>query len=267
VPDGLANPVELPGTGYLSDPDLLFDPDDGRLWMYYRQVVGVANDILLTRSADGTHWTGPERVLRAPSHEIVSPAVIRGSPAAPWTMFSVNSGPDGCTARGTVVERRTSDDGVRWSPPVATDLAIRGEVPWHLDVQWIPSRSEYWAVTNTYPSGGSCTTDALRLAHSPDGLHWTTFPSPVLRSGASDGFRDVVYRSTFVVDEAGETVTFWFSGASYATGRYVWQTATETRRVADLLTAVETPVAEVRTARPALPPPEPSDMPARPRGD
>ena len=263
VPEGLANPVALPGTGYLSDPDLVFDPDENRLRMYYRQVLGGTNDILLTRSDDGIHWSAPEHVVGAPSHRIVSPAVVRGSPAAPWTMFSVNSGPEGCTARSTVVERRTSEDGVRWSAPVATDLDLPGHVPWHLDVQWIPARGEYWALTNTYPAGGTCTTDALRLARSPDGLRWTVFPSPVLASGASDAFRDVVYRSTFVVDEAAETVTFWFSGASYATGKYVWQAATETRRVADLLRTVEAPRAEARlAARPGLPPPEAADMPA-----
>ena len=40
VPAGLGNPVVLPGSGYLSDPDVLFDAVDGRLWMYYRQVIG-----------------------------------------------------------------------------------------------------------------------------------------------------------------------------------------------------------------------------------
>ena len=156
--------------------------------------------ILLSQSEDGIGWSAPEEVLRARSHEIVSPAVVRGSPVAPWAMFSVNSGPDGCTAHGTTVELRTSDDGRHWSAPVATDLAEPGQVAWHIDVQWIPARGEYWALYNTYPAGGTCTTDALRFARSPDGLHWTTARSPVLRRGVSDAFRDVVYRSTFVVD-------------------------------------------------------------------
>ena len=267
TPEGLANPVVQPSQGYLSDPDVVFEPEDGRLWMYYRQVVGDANVVLLSRSDDGVRWSASEEVLRAPSHEIVSPAVVRGSPAAPWTMFSVNSGADGCVARGTVVERRTSDDGERWSAPVATDLAEPGQVPWHIDVQWIPSRGEYWALYNTYPSGGSCTTDALRLARSVDGLHWRSFPSPVLRSGVSDAFRDVVYRSTFVVDEGGEHVTFWFSGASYATGDYVWRAATGTRRVEDLLRDVAQPAAERFVVQADLPPPEPADMPVGERGD
>ena len=82
----------------------------------------------------------------------------------------------------------------------------------------------------------------------------------------SDAFRDVVYRSSFAVDAASEYVTFWFSGASYATGNYVWRAATETRRVADVLAGVAQPVsAELLAAPSDLPPPEPADMPARRR--
>jgi hypothetical protein len=134
-----------------------------------------------------------------------------------------------------------------------------------MDVQWIPARGEYWALYNTYASGGTCTTDALRLARSPDGLRWVTSPSPVLRRGVSDAFRDVVYRSSFVVDAGAEYVTFWFSGASYATGQYVWRAATETRRVADVLGAVAQPATELLTVPSRLPPPEPADMPVRRR--
>ena len=136
---------------------------------------------------------------------------------------------------------------------------------WHIDVQWIPARGEYWALYNTYPEGGTCTTDALRFARSPDGLHWTTSPSPVLRRGVSDAFRDVVYRSTFAVDPEGAYVTFWFSGASYATGKYVWRAATETRRVTDLLESVGQPAVELFATHADLPPPEPADMPVRRR--
>jgi hypothetical protein len=89
----------------------------------------------------------------------------------------------------------------------------------------------------------------------------------VLRSGVSDAFRDVVYRSTFVVDEAGVTVTFWFSGASYATGDYVWRAATETRRVADVLDDAARSATGLLRARPALPPPEEADMPVARRRD
>jgi hypothetical protein len=264
VPEGLSNPVVRPGAGYLSDPDVLFEAANQRLWMYYRQVVGARNVIHLSRSGDGVHWSAPQEVVSAPSHELVSPAVVHGAAGAAWTMWSVNSGPAGCSAARTVVERRTSEDGERWGPAQTTDLAQPGQVVWHIDVQWIPARSEYWALYNTFPTGGTCTTDALHLARSPDGVQWTSYPSAVLRTGAIEAFRHIVYRSTFAVDPRGERVTFWFSGANYEGGRYVWRAATESRRTADLLAGLEQPERAILSTRIHLPPPEPADMPVAP---
>jgi len=263
VPDGATNPIELPTSGYLSDPDILFDPAALRLWMYYRQVIGGRNVVHLRRSDDGIHWSSALQVVSTASHEIVSPTVVRGAPHAAWAMWSVNSGPAGCTASRTVVERRTSLDGEQWSAPLVTDLAQPGQVVWHIDVQWIPARQEYWALYNTYPAGGTCVTNALYLARSVDGMRWTTYPSPLLSRGATVEFRDIVYRSTFAVDPAAQVVQFWFSGASYNGGGYTWRAATELRRVTDVLGQVEQlrGPEEIVPRALDLPPPEPADMP------
>ncbi len=264
IPPAAANPVVLPREGYLSDPDVVYDPEDRQLRLYYRQVRDGQNLVLLARSADGVRWSAPTQLLAAPSHAIVSPAVVRASPGAAWTMWAVNSGPAGCTARQTTVDRRTSTDGIAWGAATPTDLAQSGQVVWHLDVQWVAARKEYWAVYNTYPVGRTCVTTALYLARSADGVHWTPAPSPVLSRGASDAFRDVVYRSTFSVDPAGVSVTFWFSGARFDGGTYQWRAATESWRVSDLLAATaaeRAPLAD--EAGPLdLPPPEPADMPS-----
>ena len=264
-PSGLINPVVRPAGGYLSDPDLVFDAARQRLWLYYRQVVGGKNVVLLTRSDNGVTWDAPVEIVSAPSHQIISPAVVRGAPGAPWLMWAVNSGASGCLAASTSVERRTSTDGVHWSAATATDLAQPGQVIWHLDVQWIPAWDEYWAIYNTYREGGTCVTGALYLARSADGIHWTSYPAPVLARGVTAAFRDVIYRSTFAVDGDGESVAFWFSGARYEGGAYEWRAATQVRRVVDLLTAVEQPPLEqIPDAAPNLPPPEMADMPAQP---
>ncbi|HEY7027871.1 MAG TPA: hypothetical protein VH438_09715 [Gemmatimonadales bacterium] len=264
VPVGATNPIELPTSGYLSDPDIVFDPEAVQLWLYYRQVIGGRNVVHLRRSDDGIHWSSPSQVVSTPSHEIVSPTVVHGAPHAAWAMWSINSGPAGCTASRTVVERRTSVDGEHWSAPLVTDLAQPGQLVWHIDVQWIPARHEYWALYNTYPAGGTCVTDALYLARSVDGMRWTTYPSPLLSRGATDEFRDIVYRSTFAVDPTADAVQFWFSGASYNGGGYTWRAATEFRRVTDVLTQVQQPrnVKEIVPRGIDLPPPEPADMPA-----
>src|SRR4051794_18672750 len=87
---GAANPIAHPSAGYLSDPDILYDPSARELRLYYRQA-DRDNVILLTRSADGVQWSAPVEVLRRPSHEVVSPAVVRRGPTE-WLMWSVNSG-------------------------------------------------------------------------------------------------------------------------------------------------------------------------------
>ena len=119
VPAGLTNPAFLPRTGYLSDPDVLFDAVEGRLWMYYRQVVGDAerDPAVPERGRRRVERAGGDPAGPQPRDRVAGGR--RGSPVAPWTMFSVNSGPDGCTAHATTVELRTSDDGRHWSAPVA----------------------------------------------------------------------------------------------------------------------------------------------------
>ena len=115
-----------------------------------------------------------------------------------------------------------------WPGPIPgkTTLSDPDGSPWHIDVEWIPSRNEFWAV---YPvkQSGSCTTDRLRFATSADGVHWTSYPSPLLARGASDGLRDVVYRSTIDFDAATGVVSVWYSGAKYENGGYSWHLAWE----------------------------------------
>src|SRR4051812_43260793 len=38
APAGLTNPVVRPAGGYLSDPDIVYEPQRRELWMYYREV-------------------------------------------------------------------------------------------------------------------------------------------------------------------------------------------------------------------------------------
>lgn len=224
VPPGIANPLVRPGSGaYLSDPDIVYDPLANELRLYYREVTG-ANEVWLIRSSDGRHWSAPQLVARAPNHEIVSPTVVRRGPLD-WLMWSVNSGAVGCGASSTTVELRRSTDGLAWSAPQTVSLVQAGGSPWHIDVEWIPSRNEFWAL---YPAKrpGGCTTAAVYLATSPDGVHWQTHPGPVLARGAIDALADVVYRSTFEYDPATDEVTIWYSGAKYD-GTYVWRAALE----------------------------------------
>jgi hypothetical protein len=250
VPAGLTNPVVKPNGGYLSDPDVIYDADHAELWMYYREVRD-GNIVKLVRSADGVRWSAPTTVVSGPSHVIVSPTVVRRS-RVDWLMWAVDANV-GCTASSTKVVLRRSTNGVDWSAAQPVTLDQVGFSVWHIDVQWIPSRSEYWALYNV-KTAGSCTTMALYLATSRDGVSWTTYPTPVLAAGAARVFDDVVYRSSFEYDPAPDAITFWYSGARYDNG-WIWSAAVQRRGrqgVFDQIARPSAPMAMTRS-RPGVP--------------
>lgn len=148
-------------------------------------------------------------------------------------MWTVNSGPAGCTASSTTVELRRSTDGIEWSAPTPATLAQAGVFAWHIEVQWIPSLREYWAMFNGKVAG-SCTTDALYFATSSDGLAWKTYPSPIVRRGALPELEDIVYRASFAYDAQRDLISIVHSGARYASRGYEWRAAFERRRRDDL---------------------------------
>jgi hypothetical protein len=245
VPRGATNPVLSTSHGYLSDPDLVYDPLTRELLLYYREVSD-RNVILRVQTRDGVRWTTPVIVTQGPNHTILSPTVVRIGPTD-WRMWAVN-GNTGCTGSTTVVEERRSSDGVVWSAARVVQLDQPGFWPWHIEVQWIPSRAEYWALYNV-KTAGSCTTPALYLATSRDGLSWTTYPSPVLDRGVIPELEDVVYRSTFEYDAVTDRITFWFSGARYEGGRYVWRSIVQPRTRADVFAAIARPYTSMAYAR------------------
>jgi hypothetical protein len=249
VPDKVTNPIESPHDGYLSDPDAVYVPERNELWLYFRQVTN-ENTIRLTTSRDGVAWTTPVDVTLAPNHEIISPSVVRRAPND-WLMWAVN-GNVGCTGSSAAVELRRSINGVDWSVPGTVALTQPGFSPWHIDVEWIASRNEFWALYNV-KTAGSCTTSAVYLATSTDGVHWTTFPSPVLARGAIDALRDVVYRSSFAYDPSSDAVTIWYSGARFDGSNYSWHSAVQRRLRVDLFNTIAAPPKAALAAPVALP--------------
>jgi hypothetical protein len=224
VPSGVINPLVRPSTGYLSDPDGLFNPETGEVWLYYRAVTS-ANEIYLIRGSGPASWSRPMLVASGVNHTIVSPTVVRRGDGD-WLMWSVNSGTRGCTSDATSVELRRSSDGIHWSSPMETDLQEDNAFAWHIDVEWIPSREEFWATYNI-KIAGSCTTAALHFATSVDGIHWLKSPGAVLTRGTVPAFADIVYRASLLYDATSDKVTLWYSGARFEDGNYIWKIATE----------------------------------------
>ena len=242
VPTGVQNPLVRPDSGYLSDPDMVFDADAALLSLYYRKVTD-ENEIWLMRSADGVTWSTPVLTVHAPNHAIVSPTVVRRGPGE-WLMWSVNAGVDGCTSASTSIELRRSSDGVAWSAPAPVALSDPAGFAWHIDVEWIASRNEYWALYPIKPAG-NCATSALRLATSADGMTWRTYPSPVLPRGAFSPFYDIVYRGSLDHEPTDDGATMWYSGARLVDTSFEWSLAWERISDSALFARVNAPSAAI----------------------
>jgi hypothetical protein len=179
---------------------------------------------------------------------MVSPSIVR-APDGRWRMYEVDAGRDGCSARSTQVVLRHSADGVAWGTASAAAFVQPGYQPWHLDVQYVAARGEYWALVAAYVSGRGCTTTSLFLATSPDGLAWTTYRTPVLAPHEFSQFSSAVYRSTFVYAPGGD-ITIWYSGARVVTAAskkkpamFAWSAAMSRTTADALLTRVSSSAA------------------------
>jgi hypothetical protein len=223
VPSGLTNPVAKTSRGYLSDPELAYDPSSDELRLYYREVVETrsghqkprhrADVVYLTRSSDGVRWSPPQEIMSDAGRFVVSPTVARRAEGE-WKMWSVDAGRAGCKAHETRVVMRASADGISWSEARGISLSQPGFLPWHLDVQYVPQLNAYWALVAAYPRGSACTGSSLFLATSSDGVQWTTYASPLLARGVLPQFSTNVYRSTFAFDADGKSLTLWITGAT-----------------------------------------------------
>ena len=241
VPTGVRNPLAQPGSlgGYLSDPDMLFDPDRDQLRMYYRQTTTSSDVLYMMTSQDGVQWSAPVRVFTGERYGLISPAIVRES-ASSWRMWSVYAVAQGCySLSGEMsLEQRRSTDGVAWSAPEPVNLRVLGRVPWHMDVQYIPAKQEYWALIAAYPQGTTCSQTAIYFARSADGTNWTVSPNPLLGPYEFAPLNDLVYRSTFHYHEASDAVSVWFSGARIGDGGFHFAMASARYPYADLLRRV-----------------------------
>lgn len=240
VPPGVTNPlVTATSGGYMSDPDMLHDPDSGELRMYYRETLNGMDELLLITSADGVHWSPSRVVTSGVRYALISPAIVRES-ATSWRMWTVNASAQGCftlTAEMTLQQRR-SVDGITWNAPEPVILRIPGRVPWHWDVQYVPAKSEYWALVAAYPEGTSCSRTAVYFARSTDGTTWRVSPTALLGPGEFEPLRDVVYRSSFHYHDGSDAVSVWFSGAKLEGSAFRYAVASARYPYAELLRRV-----------------------------
>jgi hypothetical protein len=267
VPIGVINPI-VGRAGrpkdYNSDPELLYEPDNDQLVLFYRFVDKRTNTIRVSTSKDGVQWTRSAKAFWVPTHAAVSPTVVGSSTGGRSLMWYVNSGRPGCHARSSRVVMRTavgapgSVADARWAEPVATDLVQPGYVIWHMKVRYVASKGEYWALYAAFPAATAatvgCETDDLFYARSTDGVHWETFPEPLLRHEAHAWSALSVYRSSFLYDPVTDELRVW---ASAQGNDRKWRLALARFRYGQLLGELSTPTPQgpslaAASARPAM---------------
>ena len=245
-PPGITNPIALPSTSYLADGDLIYDSASDQLWMYYpHQSVGGQTYVARKVSSDGIHWGDPyqeDRLFNVPDFQFLSPAIVKAG--AQYWMWSVNSGSFGCTPPSTQLEYRTSLDGVTWGSPQSANFSQPGYTPWHLDVIYVPSKAEFWALVAAFPTGTGCDNTDLFFARSSDGVNWTTYNRVALGPGygtAWDGAE--IYRSTLLYDETNDLLRVWYSANNWVGSSPVWRQGYTERNYTQFLAALSAPSA------------------------
>lgn len=215
VPNGLVNPIALPdGTNYLSDASIFYDSTSDQLWVYYNVTLGtpgtpgVALGMNRVVSSDGVHWNNDGQMFEVPNCEAVSPTVGRvGDNYFMWSVAPVN-----CPGTSSAMTYRTSSDGLNWSDPQATDMVQPGYVVWHINVNHVPSKSEWWAAVTAFPNGQTCCPNTrLFFSNSPDGVHWTSYSKPILSPSASGWDSSLIYRSSFLFNVRTNSIQVWYS--------------------------------------------------------
>ena len=250
APPGLDNPISLPGSSYLADTDLFYDSASDQLWVYYvNQSVGAGysqTNIIRKASSDGVNWGAETIVFTVPDTTLVSPTLLKVG--STYWMWSVNAGvgSNGCGSGSTTVEYRTSSDGVNWSAPTQANFNITGFTPWHIEIIWVPEKSEFWMLAPSYPVGfntdtSNCGNTDLFFAKSTDGVNWTTYNRMALPRAVDDAAwdRGQIYRSSMLYDSSTDMLRVWYSSSDY--GGHIWHIGYAQRNYTDFFNSLTNP--------------------------
>lgn len=214
VPPGVVNPLASPGqVGYLADASIFYDRNSDQLWVYYLDTTPSLGSLELKRliSSDGVHWQDQGNLFEVPTYNAESPTVEKV--AGGYYMWVVNSGTAGCSSTSTVVDYRFSIDGINWSAPKPANFAQPGYEIWHLNVSYIPSKQEYWAVMAAYANSSDCNHTVLFYSKSRDGVNWTSYSKVVLGPGMTWDNAEI-YRATLLYDASKNLLRLWYSAKS-----------------------------------------------------
>jgi len=202
VPPGLTNPLDAqPGVGYNSDPNLAYK--NGILYIWYREVSGGYNKLKMRNSSDGVNWSDEYSSLEMPNHGLLSPSIIYNSTDDKFYMWNVVS-------PGYYVVLRNSSDGITWSAPKNTSIAITDKDVWHVNTEYDAYTSTYYMVMVVGTVRVSW--DYIYFAYSKNMIDWTVVNEPMMSRSSSSSNSVFLYQSAILPLE--NEVKLWYSAKS-----------------------------------------------------
>lgn len=210
TPIGAQPFIAKPESGYNSDPELLWNPDQARFEFWWRPVSG-GYKLRHMHSVDGITWSAPVDAI-VPYGNFVSPGIIRFS-TNDYRMWS----PDASTSDNPTPptfrlyrSQATSPEGP-WSTHVVTtsnglDASL---LCWHGGMARLGTTNTVYAVAQMNA------TNAIHAGTSTDGgISWTWDDDPILAPVSGTWTATGIYRPYPVLHENGTHMRIWYSGRS-----------------------------------------------------
>jgi hypothetical protein len=205
VPSGLTNPIATPDEDWFADSNLFYDTATSSLWYYW---IDPDRHLYRSTSSNGTTWSAKSVIATLPADEgLASPCILKiGSTYYMWSV--------GYILNPNVMYRRQSTDGVTWTDKTACTWSgsfPSGQEFWHMEIQYIPTISQYWMLICTTDLGETSHNTQLVMAHSTDGLAWTVEDGIFLAGGTNESDWDHnQYKSSFQI--INNIMHIWYSG-------------------------------------------------------
>lgn len=215
VPYGVTNPIDQKpvGKGANSDTELVYNEKSDQLELYYVES-GDGNSMLRRRKFNGVKWSSEQTSMITPDYNIMSPAIVKN--ANTYDMWYTAS--KSCRLNSGV-KYTNSNDGLSFSSSqnvniYKNNININKDINvWHINVEYIPTRDEYWMVYAGYPVGSDCGKTDIYFAQSSDKINYVTDGIKLLPRTSFYSMNE--YRSAFLFDETTNIMKLWMSGMDW----------------------------------------------------